>query len=190
MSEMYNLYELAKTVLDNLNAIGIYPHLTPNDFEVNTRAKNRYGQARKRIINGETVYSVNISSFLLDKRNDEKSVLTTLYHEAAHCCDGCMSHTGEWKRLAELINDCYDVNISRVSSFSERLNEEVLKEKREEKQAKVKEYKWKCSACGKTFTKMACRAPKWYKHPTGYSHKNCPCGENHLLSEYYNYVLI
>lgn len=39
MKEMYNLKELATIALDNLNAIGIYPHLTPNDFSVNTRAK-------------------------------------------------------------------------------------------------------------------------------------------------------
>ena len=70
MKEMYNLTELATIALDNLNAIGIYPHLKPNDFSVNTRAKNRYGQARYR--NGK--YSVNISAFLLDKRNDEKAL--------------------------------------------------------------------------------------------------------------------
>lgn len=186
MKEMYNLTELATMALDNLNAIGIYPHLTPNDFSVNTRAKNRYGQARYR--NGK--YSVNISAFLLDKRNDEKSILQTIYHECLHCCDNCMCHTGEWKRLAELVNDCYNMDITRCSNFSERLNEEVLKEKTEEKIIKQKSFKWKCSACGQTFTKISSRTPKWYMHPKGYTHKNCPCGKGYVMSEYYNYKLI
>lgn len=190
MKEMYNLYELAIHALDNLNAIGIYPHLTASDFSVNTRAQNRYGQARRRTKNGKVVYSVNISAFLLDKRNDEKSVMTTIYHECLHCCDGCMCHTGKWKELAELVSDCYNVDVTRCSSFSERLNEEVLKEKTENKMTKQKTFKWKCSACGQTFTKTSTRAPKWYMNPKGYTHKNCPCGKGYVMSEYYGFKLV
>jgi rRNA maturation endonuclease Nob1 len=101
-----------------------------------------------------------------------------------------MRHTGEWKRLAELVNDCYNMDITRCSSFSERLNEEVLKERTEDKIAKQKSFKWKCSACGQTFTKISSRTPKWYMHPKGYTHKNCPCGKGYVMSEYYNYKLI
>lgn len=190
MREMYNLYQLATTALNNLNTIGIYPHLTASDFSVNTRAENRFGQAKRTHKNGKVVYSVNISAFLLDKRNDEKSVMTTIYHECLHCCDNCMCHTGKWKELAELVSDCYNVDVTRCSSFSERLNEEVLKEKTENKIAKQKSFRWKCSACGQIFTKTSNRAPKWYMHPRGYTHHNCPCGNGYVMSEYYGFKLV
>lgn len=180
MKEMYNLKELATIALDNLNAIGIYPHLTPNDFSVNTRAKNRYGQARIR--NG--AYSVNISSFLLDKRNDEKSVMQTIYHECIHCCDGCMKHTGGWKRLAELVNDCYNMDITRCSSFSERLNEDVRNEMQTVTFKPQKIYRCQCDRCGKIMTKWGKRAPRWYKHPQGYTHTCFDGGKGHIISEY------
>ena len=184
MREMYNLTELATMALDNLNAIGIYPHLTPNDFSVNTRAKNRYGQACRK--NGK--YSVNISAFLLDKRNDEKSILQTIYHECLHCCDNCMCHTGEWKRLAELVNDCYDMDITRCSSFSERLNENVLAEKKMEKNKARKTYRCMCSNCGKIITRTGYRAPKWYKNPYGFTHTCYDGTESPIISEYYDKI--
>ena len=188
MKEMYNLYELATIALDNLNAIGIYPHLTASDFSINNRAKSRYGQAKRRCKNGVVTYSVNISAFLLDKRNDERSVMTTIYHEAIHCCDNCMCHTGKWKELAELVSDCYNVDVTRCSSFEDRLNEDVLREKTEKETKNKKAYRWQCSACGKMVAKIGNRAPKWYMNPKGYYHNNCPCAHHpQILSEYYGF---
>ena len=190
MREMYNLYQLATEAINNLNAIGIYPHLTANDFKVNTRAKSRYGQASRRCRNGKVTYSVNISSFLLDKRNDKNSVMTTIYHECLHCCDNCMSHTGQWKKYAEIVNQRFGTQIQRCTNRDEKLCAEVIKEEKEKKESKLKEYKWKCSACGQTFTHKGYRAPKWYMHPKGYIHKNCSCGKGYVMSEYYGYKLI
>jgi hypothetical protein len=177
MKEMYNLTQLATEALNNLNAIGIYPHVTPSDFTVNTRATQRYGQARKRVKNGKVVYSINISSFLLDKRNDEKSVMTTIYHEAIHCCDDCMCHTGKWKELAELVSDCYNVDITRCSSFSDKLNENVLQEHKEKIQKRREDntyrYTCLCRACGVKSTRIMKRAPKWYTHTENFECSRC-----------------
>lgn len=177
MREMYNLYQLATEALNNLNAIGIYPHVTASDFTVNTRATQRYGQARKRYKNGKTVYSINISSFLLDKRNDEKSVMTTIYHECLHCCDGCMCHTGKWKEYADLVSDCYNVDITRCSSFSEKLNENVLQEHKERIQTRRESNTYKyichCGNCGAETTRIMKRSPKWYTHTEQYWCTKC-----------------
>jgi hypothetical protein len=186
MKEMYNLYQLATEALDNLNAIGIYPHVTPNNFTVNTRALKRFGQAQYKTVNGVKVYSINIASFLLDKRNEEKNVMQTIYHECIHCCDGCMCHTGEWKRLAELVNDCYAMDISRLGSSKEILHEDVYKERMEKLRAKTSKrignntYKYHCycEECGYEITRIYSRAPKWYHNIRNF---HCPiCHESAL----------
>ena len=173
MREMYNLYQLATEAINNLNAIGIYPHLTPSDFKVNTRATYRYGQTRKR----KGIYSVNISAFLLDKRNDEKSVMTTIYHECLHCCDDCMCHTGKWKEYAELVSDCYNVDITRCSSFREKLDESVFKEHRDKVCQRREKNRYRyfcyCEDCGSRIERIMYRAPKWHTQTNKFHCKNC-----------------
>ena len=46
---MRNLEVYGRQCIENLNAIGIYPNEV-SEFKINTRAKKRWGQARK--ING------------------------------------------------------------------------------------------------------------------------------------------
>ena len=173
MREMYNLYQLATEALNNLNAIGIYPHLKPSDFKVNTRTTRRYGQSRRK--NG--VYSVNISAFLLDKRNDERNVMTTLYHECLHCCDGCMSHTGKWKEYAELVSDCYNVDITRCVSFKKKLNEDVFEEHIDKVYQRRERNKYRyiccCENCGARMERIMYRAPKWYTKTYEFHCKKC-----------------
>lgn len=172
MNELYDLQELANKALVDLNSIGIYPSVTPNDFTINKRARTRYGLAKRhRNSDGTYDYSVNISAFLLDKRNDVNSVLTTIYHECCHCCDECWNdgHKGKWLEYAEKVNKAFKVNVSRCSYFSERLNEEVLKEKKEREEKVIKErnayiFHWRCEDCGSTNFRIQKRAPKWYMH--------------------------
>jgi uncharacterized protein YjaZ len=172
MNELYNLQELANKALIDLNSIGIYPSVTPNDFTINKRARKRFGLAqRHRNSDGTYDYSINISAFLLDKRNDVNSVMNTVYHECLHCCDECWKdgHKGKWLEYAEKVNRAFKVNISRCSYFSERLNEEVLKEKKEREEKAAKErnayiFHWRCEDCGSTNFRIRKKAPKWYMH--------------------------
>ena len=73
---MRNLEVYGRQCIENLNAIGIYPNEV-SEFKINTRAKKRWGQARK--ING--VYSININVLLLQDDCPERALLETLYHE-------------------------------------------------------------------------------------------------------------
>lgn len=61
-------------------------------------------------------YSININVLLLNENCPENSLYETLYHELLHCVDGCMNHGIKWQQLAELVSDCYNVDITRCSS--------------------------------------------------------------------------
>ena len=84
---MRDLTAYAIECMNELDNIGIeYGNII--EFTVNTRAKKRWGQCRA-VPGG---YSINISSVLLDERNDEKGLKETIHHELLHSCKGCMNH--------------------------------------------------------------------------------------------------
>lgn len=45
-------------------------------------------------------------------------------------------------------------------------------------------YRCQCDRCGKIMTKWGKRAPRWYKHPQGYTHTCFDGGKGHIISEY------
>lgn len=167
---MRDVYKVGKQCIENLNVIGIYPNFVLN-FRVNTRAKGRYGQASYNPLNDE--YTIEISSTLLREDCNEKALLETMYHELLHCVDGCMNHGKKWQELADLVNDCYSVNITRVSSMEKKYGEEFAKIVREEEDKAKHEYKCYCESCGKVYKRVGYRAPKWYAHPMNY--RCTPC---------------
>lgn len=187
MTTLYNLQELAAEALEDLNSIGIYPRVTPNDFTVNKRSLRRFGLAVRERKNGTYKYSINISVYLLDMRNDKKNVMKTIYHECLHCCDECWKdgHTGKWLEYAKKVSRAFDTEITRCGSFFEELDEEVYKEKMEKEKEKRKNlynYTCECSNCrrivGRAYNRL--RAPKWYTHPKQYVCNYC--GSNNLWS--------
>lgn len=163
---MRDLENYGRQCITNLNAIGIYPN-DIDSFIVNTRAKRRWGQAQKR--NG--VYSINVNIILLNENTPENSLYETLYHELLHCVDGCMNHGDKWQNLADLVSDCYNVNITRCSSNEKKLGKEMAAEYVQQK----KEYAVKCTGCGIICRRMGYRNPKWYAHTEEYSCKRCGC---------------
>lgn len=164
---MRDLNKYAKECFDNLNAIDIYPNIV-KEFSINTRAKHRWGQAKKNV-NG---YSININAVLLNEDVPELSLYETLYHELLHCVDGCMNHGDKWNRLAQVVNDCYNVNITRTSSASEKLGD-YKQEYDDELNRKEKCYKVICTSCKHEIMRYGNRSPKWYAHPEFYRCKLC-----------------
>ena len=165
---MRNLEVYGRQCIENLNAIGIYPHEI-DSFVVNTRAKRRWGQAQKR--NGR--YSININVLLLNKNCPENSLYETLYHELLHCVDGCMNHGIKWQQLAELVSDCYNVDITRTSSDDKKLGVEYANEVRTIKEQNMKTFIVQCVDCGTKTTRHGMRSPKWYIHPEWYKCSKC-----------------
>ena len=165
---MRKLEVYGRQCIEDLNAIGIYPHEI-DSFVVNTRAKKRWGQACKK----SGVYSININVLLLQDDCPERALLETLYHELLHCVDGCMNHGEKWQELAELVNDCYMVNITRASSDEEKLGVEYASEVREVKQQSLKIFAVQCVDCGTKTTRRGMRSPKWYVYPERYKCSKC-----------------
>lgn len=159
---MRDLTVVINNCISDLNAIGIYPNKIEK-IEINTRAKSRWGQCKYNTdCFGDRHYSININALLLDERTPMNSLLDTCYHELLHAVDGCMNHGSKWESLADLVSDCYSVNISRCSSADEKLGEEMKVVKTETNPKKI--YKAKCACCGKIITQKGYRMPKWYKH--------------------------
>ena len=179
MTQIENLRQLAKESIAELNAIGIYPNVTPNDFSINTRKKTSWGTCWTHYKNHHTswTFTIEISSRLFTD-GAEKGLRETVMHELLHACDECINceHGGKWKEYAELVNDCYGLNIKRCNSNKDK----GLAEDRNE-------YRCKCTKCGKMMVKKGYRAPKWYKHPQGYTHTCIDGTKNPIVSEYYHF---
>ncbi|WP_029319126.1 hypothetical protein [Butyrivibrio sp. AE3004] len=109
-------------------------------WEINTRAKTRWGQCKKNI---DGTYAIQISSTLLtDDRISEKAVLETMIHEILHTCENGMNHQGNWKINAEIMNRTYGYNIKRITKGSEKGVEDYKSKPREIK------YIFTCKGCG------------------------------------------
>lgn len=165
---MRNLEQYGKMCIENLNAIGIYPNKVES-FTVNTRAKKRWGQTQRK----DGKYYININIELLNEKSNENGLIETIYHELLHCVDGCMNHGSKWQDLAELVSDCYNVDITRCSNDEKKLGVEYANELRIARQQSKKEFKIKCCKCGKITSRLCYRKPKWYSQIERY---NCVCG--------------
>jgi len=123
--------------------------------EVNTRAKNRWGQCKHKYIgkdpNGNIKYdhSINISSILLDERVPIESLENTIIHEILHTCPGCQNHGPEWKRRAAKVKKELGYDIKRCDSeFDKGINSSVVSDYYKPK------YIVKCTGCGREVSKQ------------------------------------
>jgi hypothetical protein len=159
---MKNLEKLCQECMEELNAIGIkYGNI--KEFKVNSRAKSRWGLCSKE--NG--TYTIEISNDLLADNIKDDKVKNVIIHEILHTCDNCMSHTGEWKRLAGIVNDCYACyNIKRGETEEEVGCIRVHKARKENYT-----YAVICNKCGQVIYKS--RMCGIIKYPHEYHHVNC-----------------
>lgn len=121
--EKYNLIEIGITDVKFNNYT----------FELSNRLTSTLGQCRKT---GTNDYTITLNSKFAEAE-DLNIVRQTIMHELIHSCNDCMSHTGRWKQIADLVNSVYGYNISRMT---------VTKNY---KQQKAK-YKIVCTNCGCT----------------------------------------
>ena len=161
MKDINKVYE---TCSKKLADIGIQ-HGNIKDVSINKRAKRRWGTC-KRIGN---IYSIEISSILLDDDVSDEATETTMIHELLHSCKGCFNHGNEWKRLANKVNKAYGYNVKRVTTSDEKgIAPEVV----------GKKHKIVCQKCGLVAWRM--RDSKLTRHPELF---RCRCGGN-LVKEY------
>lgn len=130
-------------------------------FEINTRAKKRFGQCSKRAYN---LYKISVTDRLLEENVPIESLKNTIIHELLHTVDGCMNHKTKWKNLANKVNDAYGYNISRTSTCEEL-------GVRSESTPKKVNYIFKCKDCGQVIKRT--RMSKFVKYYTYYTCGNC-----------------
>jgi ribosomal protein L33 len=169
---MRDLQRYANECISDMKILGIdIPKIT---FEVNTRAKKRFGQCRY-VGNGQ--YSININIDLLSEECGVKALKETLYHEIIHTLPKCMNHGEKFKYYADIVNKAYNVNITRCSSYESKYGKEyaekIIERNKENERQRIK-YEVFCPKCGKV---RGCgyfkRQPKWYAHVERYHCNIC-----------------
>lgn len=98
----------------------------------------------------------------------EHRLFECMIHEIMHTIPGCLSHTGKWKQIANMLNSKYGFNISRCNSSNEC--DVVLP---------PKSYKYKivCEDCG-----MEYKYNRRLKYPIN-TYSCGKCGGKHLHNE-------
>ena len=80
-------------------------------WEINTRAKTRFGQCR---VMRKGCFAISIAAIMFQA--EDRHVEEVILHELLHSCKGCMSHGKQWKAYAEQVNLAYGTSISRTST--------------------------------------------------------------------------
>lgn len=154
--------------IEELDVLDI-PYGNITKVEVNYRAKSRWGLCKRMASAYETKYEIQISVDLLMSNATEKGLKETVIHEILHTCPNCMCHTGEWKRLADLVNDCYNYNVKRTNTAEDKgLDENEVMKRRVTSTPK---YVFKCKGCGAFCVKT--RACDFTRYPYLYYCKRC-----------------
>jgi hypothetical protein len=170
---MRDLKVIASKCIKDLNDIGIYPNITPNEFKATTQYKT-WGLCKSTINKrtGEITHKITISKFLLDENVPTESLIEIIYHEALHACDECYKdgHDGKWLEYATIVNKCYGCDIKECSS-----NKELGVNNKNKKT-----FQAKCVDCGYVFSRQGYRAPKWVPHPSKFYHTHAD-GTKHKI---------
>lgn len=164
------LEKVFRECIDEMNAIEI-PFGRITEVTVNYRAKKRWGQCARTVGVYGFEFSINIRAELCHPDASERGLKETIVHEILHTCPDCFCHTGEWKRLAELVNDCYGYNVKRIASAADLEMTDFFKEHGEIQKIAYK-YTIVCKKCGKVVA-MRRRECDLTKYPMLYSHRAC-----------------
>lgn len=147
---------LVEDCMAEVTKLGIKPG-TISSFEINTRAKTRWGLCKQ---NRNGTYTIEIAQRLLtDERISTTACKETIIHEILHTCKGCMRHTGNWKYYADIMNQVYGYNIKRVTQGVEKGVENYTPSEQAIK------YVFTCENCGATiYRKRASKFTNNYKY--------------------------
>lgn len=138
------LWDVTVECMRELDALGIQ-YGKVREVTINTRAKRRWGQCKKR--NG--VYLINISDRLLGEDVSKDALKHTVIHELLHTVPNCMNHKEPWKAVADKVNKAYGYNIKRCTNAEEK----GLEETEEVKKERVK-HLFRCTGCGQEIERV------------------------------------
>lgn len=122
----------------------------------NSRLRRKLGQCLKKPAG---IFEIEIARFL--ENSSEAIIREVVMHELLHSCRGCFNHGKKWKMHAELINEEYGYNISRLYKDDK---DEPLPERK---------YKYviKCTSCGNKGYRL--KRSKVIGNPQNYKCSKC-----------------
>lgn len=147
MKNFQELIDKAISICDSVNdkvgytAIDYYKDIK---WEVSNRLKRCWGKTTIKMlptVTGNTITGcrIKISDLLLADNLSDAAALNTIIHEILHTCPNGNSHTGKWKKMADLINKYYpEYCIKKSTTYNEKGIESNRKPK----------YVFKCTSCG------------------------------------------
>ncbi len=126
---------------------------------INNRLRSSWGLCRKKNINNEKVFVIELNQYLLE--GSDNAVMNTLLHELLHTCYNSFNHGKTWLRYAVKINAKYGYNIKRTENC----------EANEVEPQKLFKYFVKCKKCGNLIGKT--RLCKVITNPEQYRCAKC-----------------
>ena len=146
-----NVNEILKETIVMVKELGIEVGDIEPTVKINTRAKSIWGRCSYK---GATKkYTIEVTSDLLES---EVGLRNTIMHEVLHACKGGMTHKGEWKKYAQMVNEKYNMDIKRTSTSEDKGVKEVEIEY-------AYKYLLRCEGCGQEFKRD--RMSKFVKNP-------------------------
>ena len=167
--KMKNLEVLVADCKDILNDLGI-SYGPIESVKVNNRLTACWGRCRYSKRTGK--YSIDFSKDIMQDDMEYEATMNTIIHEFLHAGPNRMCHTGEWKRLANLVNREFpQFHISRCTSAEEKGVAERVKTYRYEVVCPVCGHSWKYQRAGRVVRAMK-------RNPNSCT---CACGNKRLI---------
>ena len=152
-----DLNAAARDCLRMLEQCGI-PIGRIREIKADTRSCRRWGVCRRE---ADGSFRIGISARLLEDGVPLQSLQQTILHELLHTAPGCMDHTGNWKRYADLLNRQYGFSIRRASAPEDLGAPEDTRIR----------YRFRCEGCGAE--QIRYRACHFTAHPERYRCSRC-----------------
>ena len=151
---MRNLEYYGKLVEDELAVIGLVSP-KPIRYEASNRLTRAWGNCTTYRNKPYTL--IKVATWMLADDIPEHNLRMLLMHECAHAIDeNKHGHKGRWLEIAELINDCYAMDIQQYVTNEEReavQNVQAYQDMIEKRKRRKLDYKWEyhCPKCGNVY---------------------------------------
>ena len=151
------LYPIMNEIRNNMLAIGIKCSKRIVDIKF-TGQRKTWGRCYKSP--DSDTYRITVSDVLGKKGVDPNALKSVMAHELLHTCPECWCHTGEFLRLAEILEEKYGYKIKEHSSKKLGIPEEVKYDE---------PYVIECSECGQKYGYN--KRMRWFPYL-----EKCGCG--------------
>lgn len=110
-SDDFKYQKLVYECIDELETLGDNYQIIQDLYFSNFKGNSKGGDCRRE---QKGKYRIRINQDLIN--NDE--IKGIIIHELLHTFNGCMKHTGEWRRRADYVNHKLGYDIQRICNIS------------------------------------------------------------------------